>query len=340
MPERPSFASWRAGGYANAAAPRRADPASLQKLAGRTMGTTWSLVFDNPAMQAREAVDAAVNTALERVVAQMSTWEAGSDISRYNAAAPGTRHVLAPAFAEVLGCALHWAQASGGAIDPTVGPLVALWGFGAQAPGLDEATRPPSPAAVAEARSRTGWQRLDFDAAEGRITQPGGLWLDLSGVAKGFAVDHMVDALLALGLRDLLVEVGGELRGVGRRPGGTPWRVRVDAAGAALPPVALRDLSIATSGDRWHAREHAGRRWSHTIDPRSGAPASAELASVTVLHARCMQADALATALTVLGAVDGPLFAQQHGIAALFVCRDGSDSHVTATEAWRALSNA
>lgn len=338
MTQRPSFATWRAGGYANAAAPRRADPASLQKLAGRTMGTTWSLVFDNPAMLALDTVEAAVQAALDRVIDQMSTWESGSNISRFNAAHAGSRHALPAAFAEVLGCALHWAHASDGAIDPTVGPLVALWGFGAHTQGIAEAMKAPSPAALAEARLRTGWQRLEFDAAAGRITQPGGLSLDLSGVAKGFAVDHVAEALQALGLRDLLVEVGGELRGLGRRPGGASWRVRVDADGEDLPPVALNDLAIATSGDRWHAHEHGGRRWSHTIDPRTGEPASAALASVTVLHARCMQADALATALTVLGAVDGPAFAQRHGIAALFVCRDGSAPRVTATEAWRALN--
>lgn len=338
MTERPSFATWRAGGYANAAAPRRADPASLQKLAGRTMGTTWSLVFDNPAMLALDAVETAVQTALDRVIAQMSTWEAASDISRFNGAAAGSRHAVPPAFAEVLGCALHWAHASDGAIDPTVGPLVALWGFGAHAQDVAEAMQTPSPAALAEAHSRTGWQRLEFDAAEGRITQPGGLSLDLSGVAKGFAVDQVAEALQALGLRDLLVEVGGELRGLGQRPGGAPWRVRIDAADEDLPPVTLNDLAIATSGDRWHAHEHDGRRWSHTIDPRTGEPASATLASVTVLHARCMQADALATALTVLGAIDGPAFARRHGIAALFVCRDDSAPRVTTTEAWRALN--
>ncbi|MGJ7544801.1 FAD:protein FMN transferase [Variovorax sp. LT1R16] len=338
MTERPSFATWRAGGYANAAAPRRADPASLQKLAGRTMGTTWSLVFDNPAMLALDTVEAAVQTALDRVIAQMSTWEPGSDISRFNAAPAGSRHMLPPAFAEVLGCALHWAQTSDGAIDPTVGALVALWGFGAHAHRLAEAVVPPSPAAQAAARSRTGWQRLEFDPIEGCITQPGGLLLDLSGVAKGFAVDQVAEALQALGLRDLLVEVGGELRGLGRRPGGASWCVRVDADGEDLPPVALNDLSIATSGDRWHAHAHAERRWSHTIDPRTGEPASAALASVTVLHAHCMQADALATALTVLGAIDGPVFAQQHGIAALFVCRDGSAPRVTTTAVWRALN--
>ena len=334
---RPSFAASHAfygSGYADAFVPRRADPASLQTLAGRTMGTTWSLVFDNPAMLPREAVNAAVNLALDRVIAQMSTWEPASDIARFNASEPGSRHVLPAEFAQVLGCALHWAEASCGAIDPTVGPLVALWGFGAHA-----APRAlPSQKALDEATSRTGWQRLAFDADEGTVRQPGGFSLDLSGVAKGFAVDHAVFALQSLGLRNLLMEIGGELRGVGRRPGGSPWRVRVDGAGKDAPLVALDDLSVATSGDRWHAHAQAGRHVSHTIDPRSGEPVGAELASVTVVHAQCMQADALATVLAVLGKSEGPAFADRHGIAAFFVCRDELDSgerRTIATDAWR-----
>ena len=330
---RPSFATWGASGYANRAVPRSADPARLQALAGRTMGTTWSLKFDNPAMLPHAAVQAAVVQALDRVIAQMSTWEPASDISRYNGADAGSRHTLPSAFANVLACALHWAEASDGAIDPTVGPLVASWGFGAQA---DATTSSPSPEALAAARARIGWRRLAFDAAESAITQPGGLWLDLSGVAKGYAVDHVADALMAFGLHDFLVEVGGELKGCGRRPGGQPWRVRLDTLIDALPPLALDGLAVATSGDRWHAQEHAGRRWSHTIDPRNGEPVSPDLASVTVLHPQCMHADALATALTVLGPVNGAAFAQRHGIAALFVCRDAAGPRAIATAAWQA----
>ncbi|CAN5394798.1 FAD:protein FMN transferase [soil metagenome] len=332
---RPSFATWRAGGYANTAVPRPADPSRLQKFAGRTMGTTWSLVVDNPAMRAHDAILATVNEALDKVIGQMSTWETASDISRYNQAMPGSRHVVPVDFARVLGCAMEWAKASGGAIDPTVGSLVALWGFGAHAHAI---SAEPSAAALAEAKSRTGWQRIAFDPGTRTITQPGGLALDFSGVAKGFAVDQAAEALLALGLCDFLVEIGGELRGVGLRPGGQAWRVRIDVADDALPPVALTGMSIATSGDRWHVHEQSGRRWSHTIDPRSGEPLSATLASVTVMHPQCMHADALATALMVLGATAGPAFAERHRIAAVFVRRNGEAQQVLATEAWRALS--
>jgi thiamine biosynthesis lipoprotein len=325
-----SFSTWRAGGYANAAVPRPADPASLQQLAGQTMGTTWSLRFDNPCMLPLAQVREAVEAALALVIAQMSHWEADSDISRINRAAPGSWHVLPREFADVMRCAASWAAASGGAIDPTVGPLVACWGFGPEArdSGLPEAQ------ALADARTLVGWEQLAFDTAEGSLRQPGGVSLDLSGIAKGFAVDHGVQALRALGLSDFLFEIGGELRGVGRRPGGQPWQVRVDGGPAFSQPIALADMAVATSGDRWHQRTHEGKRWSHTIDPRTGEPATHALASVTVLHAQCMQADALATVLTVLGPDEGRDFAQRHGIAALFVSHGEAAAVVQATAAW------
>lgn len=304
------------------------------------MGTTWSLRFDNPRLLSLDTVRAAVEGALGRVVAQMSHWEADSDLSRYAAAGAGSVNALAPEFAQVLSCALHWAKVSGGALDPTVGPLVALWGFG---PDAQADWQVPTPGAVQGTHDACGWQRLRFDAAAGTLQQPGGLTLDFSGIAKGFAVDHVVDALQALGLSDLLVEIGGELRGVGRRPGGTPWTVQVAApedGGALSPPLALRDLSIATSGDRWNRREAAGRRWSHTIDPRTGQPVDHTLASVTVLHPECMQADALATVLTVLGPGEGLAFAEIHNIAALFFERKPAGLHASASRGWAERANA
>ncbi|WP_436318216.1 FAD:protein FMN transferase [Variovorax boronicumulans] len=324
-----SFSTWRAGGYANAAVPRRADPTTLQQLGGQTMGTTWSLRFDNPRMLPLEDVREAVEAALARVIAQMSHWEPASDISRFNGAAPGTRHTLPGEFADVMRCALAWAAASGGAIDPTVGPLVACWGFGPDArEGL------PAPEALAQARARIGWERLAFDTADGSLLQPGGVTLDLSGIAKGFALDQGVEALRALGLADLLFEVGGELRGAGRRPGGQPWQVMVDGDPATARRVALADMAIATSGDRWHQRAQDGRRWSHTIDPRNGEPVAHSLASVTVLHPQCVHADALATVLTVLGPHEGFAFAERHDVAALFASHDPALPRPQATRAW------
>ena len=319
---------WHAAGYANAATPRRSDPASLHHIGGQTMGTTWSLRFDNPRMVPLDVVRAAVESALAQVVAQMSHWEADSDLSRYNGAGAGSIHALAPEFARVMACALHWAAASGGALDPTVAPLVGLWGFGPQG---DANARTPSPELLRAARLACGWRRLGFDAANATLRQPGGLTLDLSGVAKGFAVDHVIETLRALALENLLVEIGGELRGEGRRPDGRPWTVQLEGLPHA---VTLEGLAVATSGDRWHLREQAGRRWSHTIDPRSGEPVDNALAAVTVLHPECVHADALATVLMVLGADDGLAFADATDVAALFIERQPDGTRMRASRAW------
>jgi len=295
------------------------------------MGTTWSLRFDNPRMLPLAEVRAAVEAALNRVIAQMSHWEPDSDISRFNRAQAGSRHALPAEFATVMRCAFEWATASGGAIDPTVGPLVSCWGFG---PDAGEESGLPAASVLAEAKERVGWSRLAFDAADGSLLQPGGVTLDLSGIAKGFAVDHGIEALRELGIADALLEIGGELRGIGKRPGGQTWQVLVDGDPSGARRVALADMAIATSGDRWHRRSHGGRRWSHTIDPRTGEPVAHALASVTALHAECMQADALATVLTVLGPDEGFDFAQQHGIAALFVSHGDPLPAARATPAW------
>lgn len=305
-------------------------PAALDALRGETMGTRWSvkLAQDKP----REALRRGIQRELDAVVGQMSPWKADSDLGRYNRAPASTWHTLPAEFAIVLEAALALARDSDGAYDPTVGPLVDLWGFG-PAPRRGAA---PSAETIAAARARVGWRRLRFDAANRRLQQPGGLQLDLCAIAKGRGVDRVAGWLHANGVADCLIEVGGELRACGTRPDGAPWRVGVErpaVGGAPLQTiVALRDLSIATSGDRWNAFDDGGLRYAHTIDPRTGRPAAHRLASVTVLARECMRADALATALGVLGPDTGLAWAQARGIAALFVLRGapGLEERMTA----------
>ena len=316
--------------YANQPLPRLRDPGGLHQLTGQTMGTSWSVKFGNPRLLPLDGVRTAIDAALQKVVSQMSTWEAGSDISRYNAAAAGSWHTLAPEFFEVLQCALHWARASGGACDPTVGPLVALWGFGAHA----RPRRAPAAHEVAQALAHTGWSRLDIDAARHRVLQPGGIALDLSGVAKGFAVDELARALQSLALQNFLIDIGGELYGSGQRPDGLPWRVALPHQGT----LSLGGLAVATSGDAWHAWEQAGRRYSHTLDPRSGEPVAHALSSATVAHTSCIAADALATAVLVLGPENGMDFADTHGLAVQFVLRGAHGPTVRCSTAWAALA--
>ncbi|CAB5659287.1 Thiamine biosynthesis lipoprotein ApbE precursor [Delftia tsuruhatensis] len=329
-------ASFASGGY-GAGVLRRADPAALQTLAGEAMGTTWSVRLHNPGFLPLDAARQAIEDALALVVRQMSNWEEDSDLSRFNRAEAGSWHVLPPEFFAVLTCACDWASASGGAWDPTVGPLVDLWGFGPRA-RQEHVAEIPDAQALRRARERVGWQRIALDRPRGRALQPGAVHVDFSGIAKGYAVDLVAERLAALGHADFLVEVGGELRARGRRPGGQAWRVAVAGmADQGVPmTLALKDMAIATSGDHWHAFEQGGRRYSHTIDPRSGEPVAHALASVTVLHAECMQADALATVLTVLGPRQGLDFAEQRGVAALLCERTPQGPAVAMTSAFAA----
>ncbi|HEY0817279.1 MAG TPA: FAD:protein FMN transferase, partial [Rhizobacter sp.] len=199
--------------------------ACVHTLQGQSMGTTWCVKLSGPRHLKASALQRAVEETLGAVVAQMSPWETGSAISRFNRAAAGEWHTLPAEFSQVMGAALQVAGASGGAFDPTAGELVNLWGFGPPGP----VTRAPAPEALDAARARAGWQRLTLQA--GRLRQPGGATLDLSAIAKGFAVDQIARLLHARGFGDHLVEVGGELRGSGLRPDGQPWWVDLQ-----LPP--------------------------------------------------------------------------------------------------------
>lgn len=312
-------------------------PLHAAALAGATMGTTWSARMSLRPGQEAEARKA-IEAALDDVVAQMSTWEPDSDITRFNQADSGWL-VLPDAFFHVLQYGVALARDTDGAYDPTIGPLVNAWGFGPHQSGFE----PPAPAAIEAARQRCGWQHLPLQDAGKHAWQAGGTYLDLSSIAKGYGVDCAAIALDALGITNYLVEVGGELRARGARPDGQPWRVAVelpDASGDHALALPLQNLSIATSGDYRRFSLHAQDRYAHTIDPRTGYPVRNGVASVTVLHAGCMQADALATALTVLGEAKGLAYAQALNLAALFIMRDSDDYRVSASTAFVALADA
>ena len=182
---------------------------------------------------------------------------------------------------------------------------------------------------------------MQFDAATRRLYQPGGVQLDLSSVAKGFAVDQLARALRMQGASHFLVEVGGELRGAGVKPDGQPWWVTLegvpDAGEQAATVVALHGLAVATSGDYRRHYLHRGARASHTLDPRTGYPIQNNVASVTVLHAECMAADALSTALSVLGLEAGMRFAEAHNLAARFLLRGPDGLEEASTSAFKAM---
>lgn len=295
--------------------------ARLLELTGESMGTRWSAKLAAAHPPSLAELQVGLQGELDRVVAQMSPWRADSDLSRYNRAAAGEWLPLPADFATVMQEALAVAALSGGAYDPSAGALVDCWGFG-PAPARQS---PPSVGEIAAARAQVGWQALQFDGA--RLHQPGGHRLDLSAIAKGYGVDLLAGWLLSRGVAHYLVEVGGELRGQGCKPDGSPWWVALespDEAGGDLW-LALDGLAVASSGDYRRYFESGGRRYAHTLDPRSGHPAEG-LAAVSVVHRRCMSADAWSTALTVLGWEPAQLLALRRDLAARLLRRraDGS----------------
>ena len=297
----------------------------VQTLQGETMGTSWSVRAVLPGERSLASWRAGIQATLDLVDGQMSTYKPQSALSRFNAAQADSWHALPAECFEVIAHALEVARDSGGAYDPTVGPLVNLWGFGPGAPRRE----PPSEAAVAVARERVGWWKLKLDRATRSVYQPGGIYLDLSSVAKGYGVDRVGRYLDSIGVDAWLVEVGGELKGHGSKPDGSPWRIGVERPGAAdgavermdqlSQVVTLSGRAIATSGDYRRQFEAGGSSFSHHIDPRTGQPVPHLVASVSVLARDAIDADPMGTLMTVLGPVQGLAYAREHGLAVLFI---------------------
>ena len=291
------------------------------------MGTTWSVRLVAPPGLERSVIQSAIEGELSGIIALFSHWDPRSELSRLNAAPPGFWAVSEP-FWNLLNAAMDLADETNGAVDPTLGALVDLWGFGPPGPrplnGFGTGHTTPFEEEIAAARALSGWGILRFNREARAVQQLGGVKLDLSGIAKGHAVDRVSDRLTALGATHHLVEIGGELRGAGVKPDGMPWWAELQQAPGAPGPrtvAALFDLACATSGDWVRNFEVYGQRFSHTIDGRTGRPVENGVASVTVLADTAMYADAMATALTVMGPEEGPAYAEALNIAAAFVLR-------------------
>ncbi len=297
------------------------DGSKIETLSGEAMGTTWTAKFahsrNSPDL---DKLKNGIQKQLDIVDAQMSTWKPDSDLSRFNSAPAGSWQTLPPELFGVLEQSLKLAKATHGAYDPTVGPLVNLWGFG---PGPKTLAKPDTKR-LAEARVRVGWQQIELDPATRRARQPGDVSVDLSSIAPGFAVDQIARYLESQGLQNFLVEHGGELRARGHRPGGKGWRVGIeqpDSDSVIAKVIVLSNQASGSSGDYRKFYELDGKRYSHHIDPRTAAPVTHALASVTVIASDCLQADSTAAALSILGPEQGYAYAKEHQVAALFLVR-------------------
>ncbi|MDF1855841.1 FAD:protein FMN transferase [Pseudooceanicola sp.] len=288
-------------------------------LNGPTMGTRWSALLFAPIGFDPVPVRAALQAAVDEVDAQMSTWKPDSDLMRLNAAPVGARVMVPDRMREVLRLGLEIGRASDGAFDVGMGDAVTAWGFGtesAETKGIRAAMAAPRcPAHKA------------LEIGERTVCKSAPIALDLNGIAKGYGVDRLAEALGAHGLTAGLVGIDGEMRALGLRPDGEAWTVAVEAPDPDRRRphsiLALQDAAVATSGDYRHWVEVQGRRLSHTMDPGRGAPLITSPASVTVVARTCAAADAWATALMVRGSLEGAVLARRNNLNALFIDREG-----------------
>ncbi|MDF1856770.1 MULTISPECIES: FAD:protein FMN transferase [Rhodobacterales] len=291
-------------------------------LNGSTMGTRWSAMFFAELGFDANAVQGALQAAVDEVDAQMSTWKPESDLMRLNAAPVGEWVAVPARLEQVLRLGLEIGRASGGAFDIGMGDAVTAWGFGPEAAAAEGIS-----AAMAATR-RPAHEVLGIDGDQVRKSSP--IALDLNGIAKGYGVDRLAETLRDHGIAGALVGIDGEMRALGLRPDGKAWTIAVEAPDperrAPHSILGLQDAAVATSGDYRHWVEVQGRRLAHTMDPRRGAPLIASPASVTVVARTCAEADAWATALMVLGSEAGATLARRRRLDALFLLRNDDRS--------------
>ena len=267
------------------------------RIDGEAFGTTYSVqVLAEPNAADKAAVEEALNAEIDRVNGQMSTYQEDSELSKLNRSEALKDTALSEPLAFVLNGALAVYETSGGAFDVTIGPLVNAWGFG------PEIVTPPSEQDLAKAKARIGSDKLSVDLQKRTLTRAqSGLYIDLSAIAKGYAVDAMGQAIEQLGHTQYLVEIGGEVRARGLGPKDRHWSVGIELPDGGAQDVserlALRDTSIATSGNYRNVRTVDGKTVTHILDPRTQSPVAHGLGSVSVVHPSCMKADAYATAL-------------------------------------------
>jgi FAD:protein FMN transferase len=307
-------------------------------ITGPTMGTTYSVkVAAAPQGIDEAAVRRATNEILDRIDRSMSGYRVDSEISRFNGTASTDWFDVSSDLATVVEAALQVSQQSGGAFDITVGPLVAAWGFGASGEPIDL----PDDARLSELRTHVGYEKL-----HARLNPPAlrkddpALLVDLNGIAPGYAVDLLAQKLQAMQVHNFMIDIGGEVRAEGRNAHGQPWRIAVERPVDAEPEpyaiVQLDNVSVTTSGEYRHYFDRDGRRYSHTIDPRTGRPVVHSLASVVVIGSTSMFIDAWATALNVLGTQQGHALATKLDMSVMFIDVEGGKLQSVTTPRFRA----
>lgn len=293
----------------------------VAEIHGATMGTSYHVKFvgDVDAGSLKNRIDGR----LAEINNLMSTYIEDSEVSRFNRAPANQWFTVSPETLRVIQLSREISRRTSGAFDITVAPLVRLWNFGADA--ATASFTPPDAKSIEEAMQSVGWSKLELQRDPPALRKTSAnLEIDLSAIAKGYGVDQLAQLLEDAELSDYMVEIGGEVRVSGRSPKGR-WRIGVEAPDASQRRVAtvlkLSDQALASSGDYRNFHEHQGKRYSHTIDPRTGSPVSHQLTAVSIVSDDCATADALATALLVLGPDQGMAWAEEQGLPAIFFNR-------------------
>ena len=304
----------------------------IRFLFGKTMGTTWRCNVAVPSTTPLKDVEELINDGLKIVIDQMSHWDSNSCLSKFNRSPDGTWHDLPAEFFFVLESSLSLADKSGGIYDPTIGEVINQLGFGPEKPSVFSY----KPADLALIRDKCGWEKILLEPNRNRALQPGGVHLDLSSIAKGFAVDLVAGRLQSKGISNFLFEIGGEFRGEGCKPDGSPWWVEVERSNESNQSlmdgrksrnnsvrIAACGLSIATSGHKHHnQRLPTGETICHLVNATNCRASPNELTSVTVIDRSCMLADGWATALFVAGLESGLQLATRFQLAAIFLTHE------------------
>jgi thiamine biosynthesis lipoprotein len=301
-------------------------PPELIELSGPAQGTTYSIkIVDPPRGVDRPSLQSAVDDVLANIDRQMSGYRADSELSRFNRSSSTDWFEVSPDVVKVVTAAVQVSDLSQGALDITIAPLVNLWGMGA----AGELRDVPDAQRISQALENVGYRKLAFrsDPAALRKELPQ-LTVDLNAVAPGYTVDLIAGRFAALGVTNFMIDVGGEVRARGRNARNERWRIAVERPVDDEPePYAilkLDDVAVTTSGEYRHYVMRNGRRYSHTIDPRTGRPVEHQLASVVVIMPTAVEADAWTTALNVLGEEAGYELAQRQQVPAMFIVANGA----------------
>ncbi len=301
------------------------DQSQLLSLTGKTMGTRYHVKYwSTTKTPDRRVLVKLVEETLKEVNRQMSTYQKDSEISVFNSHRLLNWVDISKDFYTVLSYSLSLAKKTNGAFDPTIGPLVNLWGFGS---GGEKIV--PTKRRLEEVRKLIGYDKVELSREGRRVRKKvPGVFVDLSASAKGFGVDKIAALLETYGVKNYLVEIGGEVKVKGRK-GQRTWKVAIESphpkklGGDYQKVLEIKDKAVATSGDYRHYFEEKGKKYSHTINFRTGRPVDHRLASVTVVDlVSCLRADALATALMVMGPEKGFEFAERENLIAYFIYRE------------------